>query len=51
MDLNAVGVDFGEEDEMGGFDYHKLTPDQLKRMYTMYKLVTLGLTRQLHMES
>ena len=32
MDLNAVGVDFGEEDEMGGFDYHKLTPDQLKRM-------------------
>ena len=33
VDLNAVGVDFGEEDEMGGFDYHKLTEDQLKRMY------------------
>ncbi|XP_022333665.2 uncharacterized protein LOC111130740 [Crassostrea virginica] len=30
VDLNAVGVDFGEENEMGGFDYHKLTEDQLK---------------------
>ncbi|XP_052696466.1 neo-calmodulin-like [Crassostrea angulata] len=30
VDLGSVGIDFGEDEDSGGFEYHKLTDKQLK---------------------
>lgn len=33
VDLGSVGIDFGEDEDSGGFEYHKLTDKQLKCKY------------------
>lgn len=32
--MGSVGIDFGEDEDSGGFEYHKLTDQQLKCKYT-----------------
>lgn len=32
--MGSVGIDFGEDEDSDGFEYHKLTDQQLKCKYT-----------------
>lgn len=32
--MGSVGIDFGEDEDSSGFEYHKLTDQQLKCKYT-----------------